>query len=143
MLRLHKQSDVCNVRNCYLFFEVPASVHECVVCVCVCECVYLLSVSATVAVTAIPIATAPSTHTHAVTLAAHTTCCQFAIRRRICQIYRVIISKNGTRQRDPLNAAPKCNKEFPNRAPNSIPPAPCPPSPCIYSTKPLLDMQIL
>lgn len=82
MLRLHKQSDVCNVRNCYLFFEVPASVRECVsvrVCAGVCKQLYLLS--------AVCICNCSCscncncncngtqhtlTHTHTVTLAAHT-----------------------------------------------------------------------
>lgn len=118
MLRLRRQQkNVCNVRNCYLFFEVPA---------CVYKQQYLLSVSvsATATATSTSTATATAACTPADTCAAHGTCCQFAIRRRICQIYRVIISKNAAGERatdtQTLNAATR-------NSPNGVAsPPPCP-----------------
>lgn len=108
------------------------------VCAGVCKQLYLLSVSATVAVavTAIAIAIARA-HTPAVVHVQPVCDSSTHLPNLPCNYQQ----KRCERLRDALNAAPKCNKEFPNRALNTLTAFPM--SPCIPSTKPLLDMQIL
>lgn len=85
------------------------------VCAGVCKQLYLLSVSATVAVAVTAIAIARA-HTPAVVHVQPVCDSSTHLPNLPCNYQQ----KRGERLRDALNAAPKCNKEFPNRAPNTL-----------------------